>query len=135
MHRVKCKILHFETKIFMKLVMRFWEAALIVLFEPPQMDHTQVTNINEVVKSHWKLKCSTLIYPEILCWKLPQFLSCVPRIPSNFVNLVCIFNCSEKYSDSIKRIFTCVFWNIWLAVSFFWNKVRVFCILSLFPFA
>ena len=99
------------------------------------MDHTQVTNINEVVKSHWKLKCSTLIYPEILCWKLPQFLSCVPRIPSNFVNLVCIFNCSEKYSDSIKRIFTCVFWNIWLAVSFFWNKVRVFCILSLFPFA
>ena len=42
--------------------------------------------------------------------------------------IVCIPNCSEKYSDSFKRIFTFVFCNFDWVVSLIWNKMRVFCV-------
>ena len=67
------------------------------------MGHTQVTNIIEVVKSHWKLKCATLIYPEILSWKLPQFLSYIPRVSSEF-RVQLAYNGTRAFQDKFLSV-------------------------------
>jgi len=65
----------------------------------PQMGHTQVSNINEMVKSHWKIQYFFLEnFQKFSKEQLPQFLCSLNEFQAIFGTI--IPNCSENYSGS-----------------------------------